>query len=77
MDAWCLRYTGKIYDQDGQWAATGQVIPVLLETLLAILFLCANHHKSTGRDLFNLHWLEKRLSGDEAPENVQATFAGN
>lgn len=74
MDAWCLRYTGKVYDQDGQWAATGQVIPVLLETFLADSFFMREPPKSTGRDLFNLHWLEQKLSGYEAPENVQATL---
>src|SRR3546814_3030600 len=30
--------------------------------------------KSTGRDQFHLGWVESRLRGDEAPQDVQATL---
>jgi anhydro-N-acetylmuramic acid kinase len=74
MDAWCLRHTGKTYDEDGQWAATGRVIPALLEDFLADDFFARQPPKSTGRDLFNTQWLEKKICGDEAPQDVQATL---
>ncbi|MDE2388658.1 MAG: anhydro-N-acetylmuramic acid kinase [Betaproteobacteria bacterium] len=75
MDAWCLRHTGKTFDKDGQWAATGRVIPALLEDFLAEDFFVRQPPKSTGRDLFNIHWLESKLHGtDEAPQDVQATL---
>jgi anhydro-N-acetylmuramic acid kinase len=74
MDAWCLRHLGKTYDENGQWAATGQIIPDLLEKLLADDFFLRLPPKSTGRELFNVTWLEKALSGDEAPQDVQATL---
>lgn len=74
MDAWCLRHTGKTYDNNGQWAATGRIIPALLEALLSDYFFLRQPPKSTGRDLFNVHWLEKNLMGNEAPEDVQATL---
>lgn len=74
MDAWCLRHTGKTYDKNGQWAATGRIIPVLLEALLADYFFLRQPPKSTGRDLFNVQWLEKKLLGNETPEDVQATL---
>lgn len=74
MDAWCLRHTGKNYDQDGQWAATGQIIPALLEKLLHDHFFSRQPPKSTGRELFNLEWLEEKLLGNKAPEDVQATL---
>lgn len=74
MDAWCLRHTGKNYDQNGQWAATGQVIPTLLEKLLHDHFFSRQPPKSTGRELFNITWLENELLGNEAPEDVQATL---
>jgi len=74
MDAWCLRHTGKIYDNNGKWAITGRIIPALLEALLADYFFLRQPPKSTGRDLFNIQWLKKKLIGDEAPEDVQATL---
>lgn len=74
MDAWCSRHTGKTYDNSGQWAATGRIIPVLLEALLADYFFLRQPPKSTGRDLFNVQWLEKKLLGNETPEDVQATL---
>ncbi|HEX5338912.1 MAG TPA: anhydro-N-acetylmuramic acid kinase, partial [Gallionella sp.] len=30
MDAWCAQHTGKAYDDNGAWAASGKVIPALL-----------------------------------------------
>ncbi|SFE46301.1 anhydro-N-acetylmuramic acid kinase [Nitrosomonas sp. Nm166] len=74
MDAWCLRHTGKNYDKDGQWAMAGQIIPALLEELLGDCFFSVQPPKSTGRDLFNVEWLEQKLVGSEAPEDVQATL---
>lgn len=74
MDAWCLRHTGKTYDENGAWAATGRVIPALLENFLAEDFFARQPPKSTGRDLFNIHWLEKKLHGTETPQDVQATL---
>lgn len=74
MDAWCLRHTGNSYDKEGRWAATGQVIFALLKELLDDDFFSRQPPKSTGRELFNLAWLERKLLGNEAPENVQATL---
>lgn len=74
MDAWCLRHQGKAYDQGGCWAGTGRVIPALLAALLAEAFFACKPPKSTGRDLFNIQWLESKLTGSELPEDVQATL---
>ncbi|TXI17038.1 MAG: anhydro-N-acetylmuramic acid kinase [Nitrosomonas sp.] len=74
MDAWCLRHIGENYDKYGQWAASGQVIPVLLENLLTDNFFLRQPPKSIGRELFNLQWLEQKLSGNELPQDVQATL---
>ncbi len=75
MDAWIMRHQGKPYDQDGRWAASGRVLPGLLQALLAEPFFAAAPPKSSGRDLFNLAWLEEHLRGKEAPADVQATLA--
>jgi anhydro-N-acetylmuramic acid kinase len=73
MDAWCLRHTGHTYDNNGSWAASGGVIPALLDKLLAMPFFSLPPPKSAGREIFNLAWLESCLSGDELPADVAAT----
>ncbi|HSV34966.1 MAG TPA: anhydro-N-acetylmuramic acid kinase [Ramlibacter sp.] len=77
MDAWCARHTGKAYDAEGGWAASGQVLPALLAALLAEPYFGEPPPKSTGRDLFNLPWLERQLGAfaNARPADVQATLA--
>ncbi len=77
LDAWIMSHQGKAYDASGTWAASGQVIPGLLAALLDEPFLALPPPKSTGRDLFHLDWLKKRLitCGEMAPVDVQATLA--
>ncbi len=74
LDAWCLRHQGESYDAHGRWAESGQVIPGLLAAFLADPFFAQTPPKSTGRDRFNLQWLEAKLRGDELPRDVQATL---
>ncbi|MBI5659596.1 MAG: anhydro-N-acetylmuramic acid kinase [Nitrosomonadales bacterium] len=74
MDAWIARHCGEPYDKDGAWAAGGKAVPALLGELLSEPFLHAAPPKSSGRDLFNLGWLEGKLHGDESPADVQATL---
>ena len=75
MDHWCQRHTGAAYDAEGRWAATGRVLPALLDRLLAEPFLTRTPPKSTGRDLFNPTWLDARLGPvADAPADVQATL---
>lgn len=74
MDAWIMLNLGQPFDEDGNWASTGQVIPSLLAALLDDDFFGKAPPKSTGRDKFNLGWLESRLKGGENPADVQATL---
>ena len=74
MDAWIARHLGESYDKNGAWAASGKIIHTLLQRLLAESYFAAAPPKSTGRDLFNLVWLERYLTGNEAPADVQATL---
>jgi anhydro-N-acetylmuramic acid kinase len=74
MDAWIERHRGQRYDEGGHWADQGQILPDLLQGLLADPFFAASPPKSCGRDEFNSEWLEVRLAGDERPEDVQATL---
>ncbi|NCY24603.1 MAG: anhydro-N-acetylmuramic acid kinase [Alphaproteobacteria bacterium] len=74
LDAWCQRHQSKRFDARGAWAGAGKIIPALLETLLGEPWFATPPPRSTGRDLFNLPWLEAHLQGNEAPIDVQATL---
>ncbi|NML63206.1 anhydro-N-acetylmuramic acid kinase [Massilia sp. RP-1-19] len=76
MDAWIGRHSGKEYDADGAWAATGTVNPMLLGILLDEPYFSQPAPKSTGRDLFHAEWLDARLAQCPGlpPEDVQATL---
>ena len=74
LDSWINKHQDKSYDENGEWAASGKVIPDLLQRLLAEPYFSEPPPKSTGRDLFNLEWLESLLDGAESPVDVQATL---
>jgi anhydro-N-acetylmuramic acid kinase len=75
LDAWIARHQGREFDADGGWAATGLCDDSLLEELLEEPYLKLSPPKSTGRELFNLPWLEDRLGRrPRRPQDVQATL---
>ncbi len=75
MDEWIgVHVPGRRHDEGGAWAASGVVLPALLERLLAHPYLAEPPPKSTGREVFNLEWLRSRLNGTPAAGNVQATL---
>jgi anhydro-N-acetylmuramic acid kinase len=76
LDAWIQRHKGLDYDQDGQWAASGKVQLPLLQSLLSAPFFQTKGPKSTGRELFNLNWLDQCLGQlpAYASADVQATL---
>lgn len=77
LDMWCQAHTGQPYDDAGAWSAGGQVHTPLLQTLIdKEPWLALPPPKSTGRDLFNLEWLQARLGGFSSlsAQDVQATL---
>jgi anhydro-N-acetylmuramic acid kinase len=75
LDAWISRHRSLSFDRGGAWAAAGRCDTVLLEQLLHEPYLQQQPPKSTGRELFNLKWLDKELGTvDRRPEDVQATL---
>ena len=76
LDAWCAKHLERPYDAGGRWAATGTVNEALLTRLMAEPYFTKEPPKSTGRELFNLAWLENILK--EFPSvsaaDVQATL---
>lgn len=77
MDSWIYQQRGEHYDRNGHWAASGQSEQALLDKLLTHPFLQLPAPKSTGRESFNLPWLEHLLSQFNEPiaaTDVQATL---
>lgn len=75
LDAWILQHSGRHYDANGEWAATGTVLPDLLAQMQSEPFFTLPAPKSTGRDLFHHDWLNHHLSAhNDAPADVQATL---
>lgn len=77
LDHWIHTCLGQAYDQDGSWAATGTINEALLERLLAHPYLHRAAPKSTGKEAFNMSWLQQQLQGlPELPTaDVQATLS--
>jgi anhydro-N-acetylmuramic acid kinase len=77
LDHWILRHEGKPFDQDGIWSAGGEVLPELLERFLSHPYFAKTGPRSTGKEAFNLGWLEQCLGGlsEPSPQDVQATLA--
>ncbi|MDR6680589.1 anhydro-N-acetylmuramic acid kinase [Pseudomonas oryzihabitans] len=77
LDAWIQYSQGSNFDANGAWAAQGQVVPALLKQLLSDPFFGKSGPKSTGREHFNLRWLQQQLAQHPAlaAVDVQATLA--
>lgn len=75
MDAWIQKNLGKAYDANGDWAASGNLNADLLARLLTHPFFAQLPPKSTGREAFNLAWLNEELAQtDLSPADIQATL---
>lgn len=74
LDGWCKRHTGQSFDKSGSWAASGQMIPAMLDAMLADPYFAQAAPKSTGREYFNAAWLNPFIPAHTPPENVQATL---
>ena len=76
MDSWFREHHTQPFDRDGVWAASGKVLPVLLDKMLADPFFSRPAPKSTGREYFNLRWLHSIIDNTPAaPADIQATLA--
>ncbi len=77
LDTWCSRHLKKAYDHGGKWAARGTSNSKLLEMLLEDPYFQRKPPKSTGREYFNLYWLDeklKRLKLKIPEQDVQSTL---
>lgn len=76
MDAWIQHKRNSPYDKDGEWGASGTVNKALLDEMLLEPFFATQGPKSTGRELFNLAWLQRLLAKQNKipDQDVQATL---
>ena len=77
LDLWIGRHSGEACDRSGRWAAAGTVQSDLLEALLQHEFLALSGPRSTGKEAFNMEWLDQQLAAfpGTQPIDVQATLA--
>jgi anhydro-N-acetylmuramic acid kinase len=76
IDAWCQQHTGQPYDSGGAWAASGKLLPALLDSLQDDPYFSQPPPKSTGRDLFSAAWLDQKLAPfrRELPQDIHNTL---
>ncbi|HIF50853.1 MAG TPA: anhydro-N-acetylmuramic acid kinase [Thiotrichaceae bacterium] len=77
LDDWIQKNKNEEYDKDSLWASSGKENNELLELLLSDEYFSLAAPKSTGREYFNLQWLQVYLSkqnSEISPEDVQATL---
>jgi len=76
LDAWIQKNKGVEYDKDGQWAASGTCQPNLLNAMMGCEFFHTAPPKSTGREDFNIEWLDNILTryNHVNDADVQATL---
>lgn len=77
LDDWNQKHRGTEMDRDSEWAATGKINQKLLTSFLSDSYFALAPAKSTGRDYFNLDWVEMHLDKQAASltaEDVQATL---
>ncbi|KEY58013.1 anhydro-N-acetylmuramic acid kinase [Serratia sp. DD3] len=76
LDAWVWRHHSQPYDKDAVWAMEGRICLPLLQQMLADPYFYLAAPKSTGREYFNISWLEEQLVRlpDLAPVDVMTTL---
>ena len=76
LDSWIQTHRKLNYDPKGAWAKSGICQSILLEALLHDPYFQQPPPKSTGREYFNLDWLNHYLKKFKPfkPEDIQATL---
>ena len=74
VDLWAKAHIGTRYDHNGAWAQSGTINKTLLASMLNDPYFEAPPPKSTGKEYFNLQWLQQHPIAALAPEDIQATL---
>jgi anhydro-N-acetylmuramic acid kinase len=76
MDQWIKKHKQLDFDNNGEWASQGTTSSQLLKELLQDPYILQQAPKSTGREYFNLAWLQEYLdqTNNLSPEDIQRTL---
>ncbi|MEE9358308.1 anhydro-N-acetylmuramic acid kinase [Candidatus Vondammii sp. HM_W22] len=76
LDYWAYKHLNQPRDENGNWAASGEICEALLSTLLEDDYFQHPPPKSTGPEYFSSHWLEKATSSyrNLSHADIQATL---
>ena len=77
LDHWIRRHRNLDFDRDGHWSSAGTVVDALLQDLLQDPYFARTGPRSSGKEAFNLNWLDSYLAGHPGlqEQDVQATLA--
>lgn len=75
LDRWIQEHQKTPFDRRGEWAASGNCVDTLLESVLSFGYFDLPPPKSTGLEDFNLQWLTEYGARNHRPVDVQATLA--
>ena len=77
LDDWTQQNLSKEYDKNGEWAKQGNLHTELLELMLSDKYFALPAPKSTGREYFNVDWLNNyldKVNADISPADIQSTL---
>jgi anhydro-N-acetylmuramic acid kinase len=74
LDNWMMHCLGQPYDHNGDFCRQGTVLPALLTVMLADPYFHKAAPKSTGREYFNLSWLQQFKPEHYQAADVQRTL---
>ena len=76
MDAWISQHKQQPYDKDGEWAGSAKANTDLVNKLMNDIFIHQPPPKSTGREHYNIAWLNTQLKDFPTlmPDIIQASL---
>ncbi len=74
LDGWCDKYFDLSYDKNGEIAKSGEINNKLLSLMLDDGYFKQSHPKSTGREYFNMDWIESKISSVFEPKDILRTL---
>ncbi len=71
MDEWIQKHQSVPFDKNGDWAKQGTVNKSLLNLFLEHPYFQKKQPKSTGRDIFNLSWVESIIQRSPSSNSIK------
>jgi len=74
LNVWIEKHLHVAFDEEGNWGKTGRIIDSLLHHWRNDPFFHLPAPKSTGREYFNLAWIQSHLPSSTPAVDIQATL---